>query len=268
MSELLRAEALVHRFPDGHEGLMRVDFRLDDGEFLVLAGRNGSGKTLLMRHFLGFATPSAGRALFRGRDVARCADQARRAIGYVFQDTDAQILGQTVRQDLAFGPSNLRLPREEIDTRVRDALTAARLSGLETRRPESLSGGEKRRLAIAGILAMKSECIILDEPFANLDLDSIMDLLALLADLKRAGTTLLVLTHELEKVIHLADRLVIMDRGAIAYDGTPQDPDPALYRPHGLVNPHAPPPWADTAGATGATVATVATGVAGAGGRA
>lgn len=244
MSELLRAEALVHRFPDGTEGLSRVDFRLDDGEFLVLAGRNGSGKTLLMRHFMGFATPSAGRALFRGRDVVRCADQARRAIGYVFQDTDAQILGQTVRQDLAFGPSNLKLPKTEIEARVRNALAAARMEGLESRRPETLSGGEKRRLAIAGILAMKSECLILDEPFANLDLDSILDLLSLLADLKRAGTTVLVLTHELEKVIHLADRLAIMDRGAVVYDGKPHDPDPALYRPHGLVNPHAPAPWA------------------------
>lgn len=251
MPELLRAEVLSHRFPDGHQGLKDVDFRLDDGEFLVLAGRNGSGKSLLVRHFLGFAVQSSGGVLFRGRPVAARLREVRRAVGLVFQETDSQLLGQTVAEDLAFGPSNLGLPRPEIESRVREALAAARLSGLEARRPESLSGGEKRRLAIAGILAMRPECLVLDEPFVNLDLESIADLLSLLGELKASGTAILVLTHELEKVIHLADRLVVMDSGAVVYDGVPDNPDPALYLPHGLLNPHAPSAWADLAGLAG-----------------
>ncbi|MGB4572979.1 MAG: ABC transporter ATP-binding protein [Rectinemataceae bacterium] len=252
-AEILRAETLTHRFPDGKEGLAGVDLAVHEGEFLLLAGRNGSGKTLLVRHFVGLSTPSSGRVLYRGRPVGECLREVRRAVGFVFQDTESQILGQTVAEDLAFGPANLRLDRREISFRVDESLAIARLEGMKDRRPETLSGGEKRRLAVAAVLAMRPECLILDEPFANLDLESVRDILRLFADLKTAGKTLIILTHELEKTVHLADRLAIMDKGRIVYDGKPDDPDPGLYLPHGLADPYAQALWSSLVPAAGSS---------------
>jgi biotin transport system ATP-binding protein len=238
MPEFLRAEALRHVFSDGTLGLGGVDLSIMEGDFLLVAGRNGSGKTLLARHLVGLSRPSSGRILFRGNPLGRDAGELRRAVGYVFQDTDCQILGQTVEEDVAFGPSNLGLSPAETERRVGGALGVARLEKAAARRPETLSGGEKRRLAVAGVLAMGSECIILDEPFANLDYESVLDLTALCADLKAGGKTLVVVTHELEKALDLADRLVVLEGGLKIYDGVPRGPEPGFYPAHGLACPY------------------------------
>jgi biotin transport system ATP-binding protein len=238
MSELLRAEALRHVFADGTLGLGGIDLSIREGDFLLVAGRNGSGKTLLARHLVGLSLPSSGRVLFRGKPFGRDAGELRKAVGYVFQDTDCQILGQTVEEDIAFGPSNLGLSPTEIKVRVGEALAEARLEKAAARRPETLSGGEKRRLAIAGVLAMGSECLILDEPFANLDYESVLDLLALCAELKSDGMTLVVVTHELEKALDLADRLVVLEAGLKIYDGSPRGPEAGFFPAHGLACPY------------------------------
>ena len=238
MPELLRTEALGHLFADGNLGLGGMDLTITQGDFLIVAGRNGSGKTLLARHLVGLTRPSSGAVFFRGKPLGRDLRELRRTVGYVFQDTDCQILGQTVEEDVAFGPANLGLPAPEIRRRVGEALEAARLGEAAARRPETLSGGEKRRLAIAGVLAMGSECLILDEPFANLDYESVLDLSALLVDLKSAGKTLVVITHELEKILDMADRLVVLEAGRKIYDGYPREPDPAFFPAHGLACPY------------------------------
>ncbi|MGB4586932.1 MAG: ABC transporter ATP-binding protein [Rectinemataceae bacterium] len=238
MPELYRIQGLSHRFRDGTEALKNINLIIDHGEFIVLAGRNGSGKTLLARHLVGISAPTAGSVAFRGADLREGLRLLRRSVGFVFQDIDSQILGQTVGEDVAFGPSNLGLSPTEIELRVREALAEARLSGKEVRRPETLSGGEKRRLAMAGVLAMRPECVILDEPFANLDLESVQDIVRICGELKAQGITLIVVTHELEKILPLADRLIILDRGELRFDAEPSAASPELFGKHGLACPY------------------------------
>ncbi len=235
---LLEARGLVHRFRDGSKGLDGASFRLDEGDFMVLAGRNGSGKTLLMRHLIGLRKADGGEVLYRGRPIHADLRGLRTRVGLVFQEAEAQIVGQTVAEEVAFGPANLRLPRAEIGRRVEAALASVDLSWAAGRRPDSLSGGERRRLAIAGILAMDAECIILDEPFANLDLPSIRLVLRSLVDLHRSGKTILVLTHELEKVLAQATRLAVMDAGRFVWDGPPEGPGPSALDAWGLMDPY------------------------------
>jgi biotin transport system ATP-binding protein len=147
--------------------------------------------------------------------------QSRVLVGMVFQDADSQIVGETVREDVAFGPENLRLERVEIDRRVDEALSATGLMHLADKRPHLLSGGEKRRLAIAGILAMRPRVIVFDEPFANLDYPGVRQVLDQILRLHRAGGTIIVTTHDLEKVLAHADRLIFMHGGRIEGDGPP-----------------------------------------------
>jgi biotin transport system ATP-binding protein len=140
-------------------------------------------------------------------------------VGLVFQDADAQILGETVEEDLRFGPENLKLSKEEIESRVEETLITLDLSGKRDFATRRLSGGEKRRLAVAGILAMGCETIIMDEPFANLDWPGVVQVLKIISVLKQSNKTIVILTHELEKVLAFADRLVILAGGRIRDSG-------------------------------------------------
>jgi biotin transport system ATP-binding protein len=219
MPELFRIVSLDHVFHDGTKALKSISLEIYDGEFIILTGRNGSGKTLLVRHLVGLSAPSSGSVLHRGKPVQNRLEEVRTSTGFVFQETEFQILGQTVEEDLEFGPSNLGIDRKEIGERVSEAVSIARLENLRERRPETLSGGEKRRLAIAGVLAMKPDCVILDEPFANLDCESTHDVLTLLQRLSKAGKTLIVVTHELDKILPYAHRIIVLDSGELAWDG-------------------------------------------------
>lgn len=237
MAEIARVEGLVHRFPDGGLGLAGVDLRVDDGDFLVLAGRNGSGKTLLSRHLVGLSRASSGTLLCRGLSVCADPQAARRTIGYVFQDSDAQIVGQTLLEDVAFGPANLGLPWAEVQVRAVEALSLVGLGELAGRRPDSLSGGERRRLAIAGVLALRPDCVLLDEPFANLDLPAIRSVLTVIVAAHADGRAIVVVTHELEKVLAHATRLAVMDSGKIVYDGPPDGLARERFEELGLRDP-------------------------------
>jgi biotin transport system ATP-binding protein len=238
MAELFRVESLSHTFRNGELGLSDLSFSLMEGDFLVLAGRNGAGKTILMRQLIGLTRLQEGKIFYRDKPAFADLSHLRSRVGLVFQDAQAQIVGQTVEDDVAFGPSNLGLKREEIKKRTEKALRLASLERAAERSPETLSGGERRRLAIAGVLAMEAECLILDEPFANLDLPSIRAVLGTLVDLHAAGKTIIVLTHEIEKVLAHATRLIVLDEGKIAYDGAPDDFPPERFRDHGLQNPY------------------------------
>ena len=200
-----------------------MNLSLQAGSFTVLAGANGSGKTVFMRHLNGLADPTSGRVLLRGVPVQENLPLARRSIGLVFQDADNQIVGQTVAKDAAIGPENLRLPRGEITRRVKEALEATGLVGFDQRRPHTLSGGEKRRLAVAGVLAMEPEMLVLDEPFTGLDWPGCADLLTVLDGFHASGKTVLLITHDLDKVLAHANRLILMDSGRIIADGSPED---------------------------------------------
>ncbi len=235
----LEVRELSHVFPDGSRALDSVSLVLNPGEFTVLAGPNGSGKTVLMRHLNALARPGSGAVLLEGLPVDKNPRRSRRAIGLVFQDADAQIVGQTVYRDVCFGPENLRLSREEINTRARAALDASGLSGFDERRPHTLSGGEKRRLAVAGVLAMEPRLLVLDEPFTGLDWPGCSSLLDILLSLHGRGTGLLVITHDLEKVLAHAGRLILMSSGQIVADGPPEEVID-LVEKYGIRRPRCP----------------------------
>lgn len=218
---ILEVDRLSHRFPDGSMGIREISLTLREGSFTVLAGPNGSGKTTFLRHLNGLSMPTAGDVRIKGVSVREDPRRARRLVGMVFQDADSQIVGETVYDDAAFGPENLKLGRREIHRRVLAALDAVGMSHLAGQRPHLLSGGEKRRLAIAGILAMGSEVVVLDEPFSNLDYPGVRQVLGAILDLHGQGRTILLSTHDLEKTIAHADRLLLMEKGRIAADGRP-----------------------------------------------
>ncbi len=171
----------------------------------------------------GLLLPTAGCIKVAGVSVQKDLLRARRLVGMMFQDADSQIVGETVYADVAFGPENLRLDHAQIRKRVALALEAVGLKDFAEQRPHLLSGGEKRRLAIAGILAMQPKVIAFDEPFASLDYPGVKQVLKQILSLHRAGHTILVITHDLEKVIAHADRLIIMQQGKIVRDGVPRE---------------------------------------------
>jgi len=204
-------------------GLRDVSLSFSEGEFTVIAGANGSGKTTLLRHFNGLLFPESGIVSVNGTSVKKDPMAARQQIGMVFQDADSQIVGDTVYDDVSFGPENLRMPRAQIDQRVHQALSDVNLCGFEDRSPHNLSGGEKRRLAIAGVLAMSPCVLLMDEPFSNLDYPATCTVLSQVLKLHQAGHTIIITTHDLEKVIAHAQRLVVMEKGRVVKDGLPEE---------------------------------------------
>ncbi|MDR2102149.1 MAG: energy-coupling factor ABC transporter ATP-binding protein, partial [Treponema sp.] len=224
-------------FSGGTRVLEGIDLNIYSGECLLLAGSNGSGKTVLIRILTGLLEPSGGEVFFHGQPLNRVMGELRRSVGLVFQDADAQFIGETAEEDVAFGPANLGFPKEEIPERVRAALEAVGLQGRRTAHPRRLSGGEKRRLATAGILAMGCDTVILDEPFANLDWPGVIQTLEIIRYLKERGNTLIILTHELEKVLAFADRLVILHRGSLRDDGRPEAVIERLKPEYGVRDP-------------------------------
>lgn len=234
----IEVENLYHCFPDGRVGLEDVVFSVLPGELILVAGRNGSGKTTLLRHLNGLLEPTRGCVRIDGKPVAQDPGRARRRVGLVFQDTDTQIVGETVYADVAFGPENLGLSREEVDRRVKTALTALDLLDLADQPPHLLSGGERRRLTIAGVLAMAPGAICMDEPFSNLDLPGVRQVLTALIDLQAAGHTVIVVTHELEKILPHAPRILLMDQGRIVADGPTEAVLPVVEN-YGVRQPEA-----------------------------
>ncbi|MFO7714934.1 energy-coupling factor ABC transporter ATP-binding protein [Desulfosarcina sp.] len=218
---IIQTSHLCHRFSDGTLGLDDVTLTFSEGEFTVIAGANGSGKTTFLRHLNGLLFPESGTVTVCGKSVEKDPSAARQMVGLVFQDADSQIVGETVYDDTAFGPENLALDRQQINQRVDQALAAVELRGLENRRPHHLSGGQKRRLAIAGVLAMAPRVMLMDEPFSNLDFPATCRVIRQIIDLHRTGSTIIVTTHDLEKVIAHAQRLVVMANGRVVEDGVP-----------------------------------------------
>ena len=220
---LFTVRGLTKTFPNGYEALSGIDLDIFQGECLVVAGANGSGKTLLMRMLAGLLEPTRGEIRFREKPLAECGKLLRHSVGLVFQDSDAQILGETVEEDIRFGPENLKLPEDEIKNRLEQSLSALELSEKRDFGARRLSGGEKRRLAVAGILAMGCETVIMDEPFANMDWPGVIQVLKIISALKQNGKTVIVLSHELEKVLAFADRLVILANGKIRDQGESEE---------------------------------------------
>jgi biotin transport system ATP-binding protein len=221
--DIIEIENIKHRFSNGELGLDHINLKIKSGAFVVIAGPNGSGKTTLIRHLNGLLRPTTGTVKIDGVPVQKDLIRARRLVGMMFQDADSQIVGETVYADVAFGPENLKLDHDQIERRVAHALEVVGLQDLADQRPHLLSGGEKRRLAIAGILAMEPRVIVFDEPFTSLDYLGVKQVLRQIISLHQAGHTIIVITHDLEKVLAHADRLLVMQDGKIVRDGVPND---------------------------------------------
>jgi len=223
---MIETESLVHRY--GETAVVDgVSLTIDDGEAVAVVGANGSGKTTLVRHFNALLDPDEGTVVVDGRDVTDEPVYARANVGMVFQHPRDQFVAGTVAADVSFGPENLGLGREAIDRRVADALAAVGMSGRGDERIDRLSGGEQARVAIAGALAMEPGHLVLDEPLVGLDRDASESVLARLDSLTDAGTTLVVVTHDLRDVIDRVDRVVGLVEGRVALDC---DPETALDR--------------------------------------
>jgi biotin transport system ATP-binding protein len=237
MSEaLLSFRGVDHRFPDGVAGLSKIEMDIFAGELLLLAGPNGAGKTLLMRHAIGLARPFAGRVLYRGEEIGTRLKTVRRNIGIVFQHPEEQIIEDTVAGEIAFGPENRGIRGAELRRRVERELSRFSLEHLSGRHPMTLSGGERRRLALASILAMQPELLLLDEPFMELDFPGVRDLLKILLEIHAEGHGICIITHDVGKILSHADRLVLMNSGKISAAGTPGELLPLLEE-HGVRNP-------------------------------
>jgi biotin transport system ATP-binding protein len=215
---MLEVQGLCRRFPgQSMAALTDISFSAAERDCIVISGANGSGKSVLMNLIAGLDSPSAGSVTLAQRKGKKVR------VGLVFQDADAQILGDTPEEDVAFGPRNLGLDKKECAEITRNMIARVGLAGKEKFPARSLSGGEKRRLAVAGVLAMDAEIIIFDEPFANLDWPGVVQVNEILTRLKEDGKTLIILTHELEKVLALANRIIILFQGKLVYDGFPDE---------------------------------------------
>jgi biotin transport system ATP-binding protein len=221
---VIRVRDLTYRYDDGTCAVDGVSLDVADGEFLLVAGPNGSGKTTLVRQFNGLLEPDAGSVEVNGRRVDEDVVAARTAVGMVFQDPRDGFVAARVGSDVAFGPENLGLPREEIDRRVDDALDAVRMAEKKNARIETLSGGERERVAIAGALAMDPDHLVLDEPFTGLDWPARQAVLDRLRALHEAERSVVVVTHDLRDVAALAERCVVLNEGRVALETT--DPAP------------------------------------------
>jgi biotin transport system ATP-binding protein len=218
---MITADGLTYRYGEA-AALDDISLSIDDGEFVVLAGANGSGKTTLVRHFNGLLSPDDGEVRVDGDPVDDNPVLARTTVGMVFQNPRDCFVAATVGEDVAFGPENLGLPREEIESRVAAALEAVDMADQREARIDRLSGGEQARVAVAGALAMEPDHLVLDEPFTGLDWPARQAVLERLDELSAEGTSIVVVTHDLRDLLSRADRVVALADGRIAFDEPPE----------------------------------------------
>ena len=214
--------------PEGKRwALCNISFTLEDGEFFGIAGHTGSGKSTLIQHMNGLIHPTAGRVLVDGEDIAdkKAAARARSNVGVVFQYPEHQLFAATVYDDVAFGPRNMGLDSEEVDARVKESLAQVSLDfeELGEKSPFELSGGQQRRVAFAGVLAMRPSKLILDEPVAGLDPAARADFLALIAELHRSGLTVVMVSHTMDDLARYCDRILVLKEGSTFALGTPEE---------------------------------------------
>ncbi|MGO4256192.1 energy-coupling factor ABC transporter ATP-binding protein [Marmoricola sp. RAF53] len=236
---VLDVRGLAYAYPDGHQALFGVDLHVHRGERVALLGPNGAGKTTLVLHLNGILAAGAGSVAVSGLPVTRKnLREIRRRVGIVFQDPDDQLFSATVRDDVAFGPHNLGLRGAELDARVRSALEKVGMAGYADRPPHHLSFGQRRRVAVATVLAMEPEILVLDEPSSNLDPASRRELADILRSL---DVTVLMVTHDLPYALELCPRSVVLSDGVIVADGETRAllTDEDLMRAHRLELPYA-----------------------------
>jgi cobalt/nickel transport system ATP-binding protein len=219
---LIETRDLCYTYPSSVQALYGVNFIAPRNARIAVIGSNGAGKSTLFRHFNGILKPASGSVLIRGEPITRAnIKEVRKFVGIVFQNADDQIFSPTVEQDVAFGPTNLGLDEQTVMHRVDEALRLVGIEELRDRVPHHLSGGEKKRVAIAGVIAMEPEVLVLDEPTAGLDPKGVADLIGFINNLsKKYGMTVIFSTHDVSLVPEVADYVYVMNRGRFMAEGT------------------------------------------------
>ncbi len=233
MPTILETRNLTHIYGAGtpfeRKALDNVNIKIQKGEILGVIGHTGSGKSTLIQHFNGLLKPMAGKVLLDGESIwdskGKCKRETRFRVGLVFQYPEYQLFEETIAKDIAYGPANMQLSQAEIDVRVREAMDAVGLSPeLAPQSPFALSGGQKRRVAIAGVIAMRPEVLVLDEPTAGLDpkgRDEILQLVKAYHD--GSGATVLIVSHSMEDIAGISDRLLVMNRSRVLFCDPPRE---------------------------------------------
>ena len=241
---MLEVQNIKYSYNKDYQALKGVSLKVEKGEMVALLGKNGAGKSTLFLHLNGIYEPDEGKVFIDGEELKydkKSLLKFRQKVGIVFQNPDDQIFAPTVEEDVAFGPLNdqifaptveedvafgplnLKLPMEEVQKRVTESLARVGMSGFEKKAPHHLSGGQKKRVAIAGILAMQPEIMVLDEPTAGLDPQGVRDLSALLKELNDEGITIIISTHEVDLVPNYAKRVFVLVDGLLIAEGTPKE---------------------------------------------
>ncbi len=232
MEPILQIQNLTHTYgigtPFQRSAVEDMSFDVYNGEFLGIIGHTGSGKSTLIQHLNGLLKPTSGKVLLYGKDIwaePKKIRDVRFKVGLVFQYPEYQLFEETVYKDIAFGPKNMGLDEQEIDRRVRDAAAIVGLSPeVLEKSPFELSGGQKRRVALAGVFAMEPQVLVLDEPMAGLDPAGREDVFAFIKEYQRQhGITVIFVTHSMEDAAKMADRIIVMERGKILLQGTPEE---------------------------------------------
>ena len=224
-SIILEARDVRYRYPRGMEAICGISFHIRKNEKIALVGPNGAGKSTLLKMFNGMVRPDSGLMLFANQPIGYdtvSLRMLRKRVGFVLQNPDRQIIAPTVYQDVAFGPTNLGYSETEVKAAVTKALRHVGLEGFERRPPHQLSGGEKKRVAIAGVLAMDPDMLVLDEPTSGLDPSGSEDIMELLDELNQEGKTIIISTHNVELAYPWADRAMLMLEGKILEEDIPE----------------------------------------------
>lgn len=220
-------EQVSFSYDGERDALEDIDLVVDDGEFLGVIGHTGSGKSTLVQLMNALLVPTAGRVLVDGMDTRerKLRRRVRTTVGLAFQYPESQLFANTVAEDVAFGPRNLDLPDDEVDRRVREALERVGMdyAKVAQRSPFDLSGGQQRRVALAGILAMEPRVLVLDEPAAGMDPATVSEIRAYLRELNDQGLTIVLVSHSMDDVAELCSRIIVLDHGTLHMQGTPAE---------------------------------------------
>ncbi|NLI92661.1 MAG: ATP-binding cassette domain-containing protein [Peptococcaceae bacterium] len=225
--DILETQGLSYTYADGTNALRQVNLNIKTGEITAVLGGNGAGKSTLFLNFNGILKPSSGQVFFHGKPLEyshRSLQELRRKVGIVFQDPDTQLFSASVYQDISFGPVNMKLPEKEVRIRVAEAMERTGISDLKNKATHNLSFGQKKRVAIAGVLAMKPEVLVLDEPTAGLDPMGVSEIMKLLKETQQElGLSVVISTHDIDLVPLYCDYAYVMDKGEIILKGSPKE---------------------------------------------
>lgn len=221
---VIETKSVIYKYPDGTTALDKINFCAESGEIVALLGANGAGKSTLFLHFNGILRPKSGTVNLDEQAVQYDKEsliKIRQKVGIVFQNPDDQLFAPTVEEDVAFGPMNLELSKSEVKSRINKSLKRVGMEGYQHKAPHHLSGGQKKRVAIAGVLAMEPEIMVMDEPTSGLDPRGASKIMKLLYELNKEGITIIISTHDVDLVPIYADKVHVISHGKIIKKGTP-----------------------------------------------